>query len=619
MTVSGAPFRKVRLGPREVETRWLDDGSVVMRSPHALGPYPEKITQRLAHWANVAPDRTFIARRGPNGAWIRLDYATTYDRVRRIAQALLDRGLSAERPIAILSENGLEHALLALAAMHVGVLYAPISPPYSLISQDFGKLRHTLSLLRPSMVFAARGNQYERAIAAAVHAETEVVIAEAPTNARACTSFADLVATVPTDAVEQAHALVGPDTVAKILFTSGSTGMPKGVINTQRMLCCNQEMILAVMPFIADQPPVIVDWLPWNHTFGGNHNFGLILYSGGSFYIDDGRPAPGRMAETIRNLREIAPTVFFNVPRGYEELVPHLRADTALRETFFSRVDMLFYAGAGLTQSVWDALEQLAVETVGERIMIITGLGATETAPSSMFANWPGGRSGLLGVPVPGVELKLVPNAGKLEVRFRGPNITPGYWRQPELDEAAFDEEGYYRIGDALKFVDPKRPEEGLLFDGRISEDFKLATGTWVSVGSMREKIVHGGAPLVQDAVIAGHDRDYIAAIIFPRLEDCRQLTDLPTDASPAAIANHPAVRERMQKLLDHLARTSTGSANRLARLVIAEAPPSLDIGEITDKGSLNQRAILKNRAVLVDEMYAETPSPRVIEAEGGR
>ena len=614
MTVAGAPFRKVRLGPRETVVERRANGEIVLRSPHVLGAYPDRITEKLIHWARVAPDRTFIARREADGAWRRLDYATVLDRVRHIGQALLNRGLDAERPVAILSENGIEHGLLALACMHVGIPYAPVSPPYSLVSTDFGKLRYVLGLLTPGLVFISDGTKYARAIAAAVPHNTEVVAVDPPVPGRATTSFAALEATPVTGAVDNAFAAVTPDSIAKILFTSGSTGMPKGVINTQRMLCSNLEMIGASLPCAADGPPVIVDWLPWNHTFGGNHNFGLMLYNGGTFYIDDGRPMPGGIAETVRNLREIAPTVYFNVPRGYEELLHHLRSDEGLRKTFFSRVGVLFYAGAGLSQPVWNALEELAVETIGQRVMIVTGLGATETAPSSMFANWPGGYSGLLGLPVPGIALKLVPNEGKLEARFKGPNITPGYWRQPELNVKAFDEEGYYRIGDALKFADPARPEEGLLFDGRVSEDFKLATGTWVSVGGMREKIIGGGAPLVQDAVITGHDRDDIGAILFLRPDECRRLaSDLPADADLRALTAHPAVRGRIEALLAQLAIKSTGSANRLVRAVVAETPPSLDLGEITDKGSLNQRVILAHRADLVEELYRDPPSGRVI------
>ena len=616
MNRAATPFRAVRLGPRDTVAERFADGSWLLRSPHALEPYPLTLTDRLVEWAERAPDRIFVARRVKGGDWRRVSYGETVDAMRRIGQALLARDLSPERPIAILSENSIEHLLLALAAMHVGIPHAPISPPYSLVSTDFGKLRHTLGLMTPGLVFAADGERYARAIAAAVSPATELVIAENPPADREATLFDELLATKPTDAVERAHKKLTGDSVAKILFTSGSTGMPKGVINTQRMLCANLQMITQSLPFIADGPPLILDWLPWNHTFGGNHNVGLMLYHGGALYIDDGRPTPSGIVETVRNLRELAPTISFNVPRGYEELIPYLRREPELRKNYFGRLSMLFYAAAGLSQPIWDALEELAVETVGEKIMIITGLGATETAPSAMFANWPGGRSGLLGLPVPGQELKLVPRLGKLEARFRGPNIMPGYWREPGRNAVAFDEDGFYRIGDALKFVDPAQPEEGLLFDGRMSEDFKLSSGTWVSVGGIREKVIRLGAPLVQDVVVAGHDRDFVAAIVFPRIDDCRRLAaDLGADAPAGAVLAHPSVRAAFAALLAGLAEESTGGANRVERLTLADFAPSLDKGEITDKGSINQRAVLDHRAALVEALYAETPGEGVIVA----
>ncbi len=589
------------------------DGSLLLRSPHPLGPYPTKITERLVHWAKEAPQRTFVAQRDREGRWVKVSYAETLERVRRISQALLDRPLSIERTIAILSDNSIEHLLLALAAQHVGIPYSPISSAYSLVSNDFGKLRHVLALLTPGLVFAQNGTKFNRALTEAVPAECEVIVVDSVPDRRAATPFDELLATEASWAVDAAFDKVGPDTIAKILFTSGSTGMPKGVINTQRMLCANQQQIAQTFPFLQDEPPVIVDWLVWNHTFGGNHNAGMMLYNGGSLYIDEGRPVPGAIEKTVANLREIAPTLYFNVPKGFEELIPYFRREPALREKFFSRVKMIFYAGAGLPQHVWDALEELALETVGERIVITTGLGSTETAPSALFANWPGGFSGLLGTPVPGLELKLVPNEDKLEARYRGPNIMPGYWRQPETTQASFDDEGFYLTGDALKLVDPDRPERGMVFDGRIAEDFKLLTGTWVSVGNLRAAVIAGGSSLIQDVVIAGHDRDHLAAILFPKLDACRALCpDLPANAHVDFVVAHPRVRAQVQTILDQLAAASTGSATHIGRALLAEIPPSIDAGEITDKGSLNQRAMLRNRAALVDELYEDPPSPRV-------
>jgi feruloyl-CoA synthase len=484
-----------------------------------------------------------------------------------------------------------------------------------LVSTDHAKLAYVLKLLTPGLVFAASGEQYARAIANAVPANAELVVTEQPAAGRSSTSFAALEATVATAAVDRAYAEVTADTIAKILFTSGSTGQPKGVINTQRMLCSNQEMLATTLPCLRNAP-ILVDWLPWNHTFGGNHNSGLVLYNGGTLYIDDGRPLPDQFERTVRNLREIAPTVYFNVPRGFEELLAHLRREPALRERFFSRLEMLFYAAAGLPQPIWDAFDELAVQTCGQRIIWITGLGATETAPLATCANWEAGRAGAIGLPVVGQEMKLAPVDGKLEARFRGPNITPGYWHDPELTRVAFDEEGYYRMGDAVRFEHPDQPEDGLVFDGRLVEDFKLSSGSWASVGPLRTRFIALGAPLVQDVVIAGHDRDYIAVLVFPRLADCRALcADLPKAASAAAVLAHPAVRNRFEALLQKMAQQATGISTRIERALLLDLPPSIDENEMTDKGSINQRAVLAHRAALVEELYAADPSLRVISA----
>ncbi len=566
-----------------------------------LAPFPDRITARLEHWARIAPDRVFLARRGAHGGWESVTYAQALAAARALGAALVARGLSPDRPVAILSGNGIEHALLALACLHVGVPYTPVSVAYSLVSTDFGKLRHILDVLTPGLVFAEDGERYAPAIAAAVPAEVALVVAAKPPPDRPATLLADLRATDPAGS-DAAAARVGPDTVAKILFTSGSTGLPKGVVNTQRMICANQQQILQAFPFMAATPPVIVDWLPWNHTFGGNHNFGLVLYNGGSLYIDDGKPVPGGMDESIRNLREIAPTVYFNVPKGYEELVRHLRDEPDLRRIFFSRVQLLFYSGAGLAQHVWDALEALALQTVGERITMLTGLGSTETAPFSVVCRPDCAGSGVVGLPAAGVELKLVPVEDKMEARVRGPNIMPGYWRAPAATRDAFDEEGFYKFGDALRFVDPARPDLGFAFDGRITEDFKLSTGTWVSVGPLRARLVQRGAPWVRDAVIAGINQDYVAVLIVP---------DAACAALPAA-----ELHATLRRLLRDLAAESTGSSNRVVRALVLHDRLDIDAGEVTDKGSLNQRAVLRHRADKVAALYADPKSPDVISIE---
>ena len=590
------------------------DGTVYVTPTLALPPYPVRLTDRLDHWAEVAPDRVFIAQRDEEDHWRTVTYAELRHAVRAIGQALLDRGLGPERPVAILSGNDIEHALLGLAAMYVGVPYAPISPAYSLLSTDFAKLRHIVGLLTPGLVFAADGAAFGKALAAIASTGAETV-----TTRGAGTPFADLLATGATDAVDAANRAVNADTVAKILFTSGSTGMPKGVINTQRMLCSNQVMLNTALAFLKEEPPVIVDWLPWNHTFGGNHNVGLVLFNGGTLYIDDGMPTPAGIAKTVRNLREISPTVYFNVPKGYEALVDHMRNDDALRERFFARVKMLFFAGAGMAAHVWDALDDLAMRTCGETIRVMTGLGATETAPFALCCTLEDAFSGAVGLPVPGVDLKLAPVGDKMEARVRGPNILPGYWRQPELNETAFDEEGYYRFGDALTPIDPANPARGYLFDGRISEDFKLSSATWVSVGPLRADFITRAAPYVADVVIAGENRDFVSVLIFPAPAACRALdSSLGAGCTLADVAASTAVRTKFEEILVDAAAEATGGSRRIVRAILLDTPPSIDSHEMTDKGSINQKAVLKNRAALLDDIYSAIPSARVIDVSGG-
>jgi feruloyl-CoA synthase len=597
--------RAVKLCAPEVQVERRADGTTYLKSGRMLPAYPDKLTDRLVHWATVTPDRVFMAERAADGNWRTITYAQMLEKVRCIGAALLTRDLAAERPIVILSGNDLDHALLGLAANYVGIPYAPISPAYSLISSDFGKLRHIVNLLTPGLVYACNA-QYARAIAATVPPDVEVII-----------GALDILDAAP-EAADAAHARVTPDTIAKFLFTSGSTGTPKGVINTQRMLCSNQAMIASALQFFADEPPVIVDWAPWHHTAGGNHDVGIVLNNGGTLYIDGGKPLPGAIEETVRNLREVAPTWYFTVPKGYEALLPFFRADAALRETFFSRLNVLWFAGAGLAQHVFDEWKDMAHRTCGEDILFLTGLGSTETAPYAFGRMWDSEKSNNIGLPPPGLDVKLVPLAdGKYDARLRGPSITPGYWREPKLTAEAFDEEGFYKLGDALRFDDEAHPEKGLLFEGRIAEDFKLATGTWVNVGPLRVALIAHFAPFVKDVVIAGADRNFVAALMFPDLDACRRLApDLPQHASAADIVAHESVRREFRFLLDSFAKAATGSSNRVARAMLVDTPPSLDAGEATDKGSINQRMVLKARAALVDELYADQLSSRVLAAE---
>jgi feruloyl-CoA synthase len=610
-----APLRPVWLDRFDLALEHRPDGALLIRATNELGPYPSRLTAWLEHWARTAPERHFLVQRDASGAWRALTYAEVLHEVRRIGAALLQRDLSPDRPVAILSGNDSNHALIGLAAMHVGIPYAPISPAYSLLSTDYRKLRTIMGLVTPGLVFTSDGAPFARAIEAVVLPDVEIIVTRNPPPNRPATSFADLRAE-PDEHVDAAHADVGPDTIAKFLFTSGSTGTPKAVISTNRMLTSNQAMLTAAYRFLEDEPPVIVDWLPWNHTYGGSHNFNMVLTHGGTLYIDDGNPTPLGVPKTVRNLREIAPTIYYNVPKGYEALVPHLRADKVLRDTFFSRVKVLCYAGASLNQPTWDALRELSIDACGERVVFLSSIGSTETSPLALTCTFDFHRPGNIGVPAPGVELKLVPTEGKLAALVRGPNITPGYWRQEQLTREAFDEEGFYKLGDALKWADPGDPAQGLLFDGRLAEDFKLASGTWVSVGPLRARFIDHFAPYVRDVVIAGADRDDITAIVFPEIEACRSLCGDLTDAKPDAIIADRRVEQHFAALLSKLAALSSGSSTRVCRVLLAAVPPSIDTGEMTDKGSINQRAVLRSRTALVDELYDEPRSPRAIAIE---
>ena len=440
-------------------------------------------------------------------------------------------------------------------------------------------------------------------------------MAEAAPTGRPCTTLAALLETRPTDAIDRARAATNGDTIVKFLFTSGSTKMPKGVVNTNRMWSSNLVMETAVWPFLAEAPPVFLDWLPWHHTFGGNQNFGLTLFHGGTLYIDDGKPTADGMATTLANLREISPTVYFNVPKGWEEIARALEADAALRERFYARLRMQFYAGAALEQPVWDRLHASAVAHCGERIVMNTGLGMTETAPSALMIAETEVSAGQIGVPLPGIELKLVPigegASRKLEVRYRGPNVTPGYWRAPEQTRDAFDDEGFFCSGDAVRWLDPSNLNRGFVFDGRVAEDFKLNTGTWVSVGPLRQRVIEAGSPYVADVVVTGHDREEVGVLIVPSLQACRALAQAP-HAEAAQVLADARVVEAFQQMLDTLYAAGTGSANRVARAALLDPPPSLATGEVTDKGSINQRAVLTQRAAVVDALHRGDEAMRI-------
>jgi len=578
-------LRSLELAPPRVEVEDRPDGTKIVRSPVPLEPHARCVTEWLLRWARERPTATFLTEPGPRGVE-RISYAEARASVVAMAGGLLDRGASVDRPVMILSDNSIDHALLSLAAQHVGVPAVPVSPAYSLMSRDHAKLRAIFELVRPSVVFADDHEAYGAALSAL---DLDGVSVLGPDGATA-DSVAVLLDTTLDDGVGRAHEAVGPDTVAKVLFTSGSTGEPKGVLNTHGMLTSNQQMIAQCWPFLDDTPPVLVDWLPWNHCFGGNHNFNMVLRNGGVLHVNHGKPVPHLVSKTVARLREVSPTLYFDVPRGFAVLLPYLEEDDDLAERFFANLDLIFYAGAALPQNLWDRMEALSLRVRGEPTMMVSAWGATETSPLVTSVHFPIERAGVIGLPAPGCEIKLVPNAGKLEMRVRGPNVTPGYLRRPELTLEAFDEDGFYEIGDAGRFADPERPEKGLVFDGRVAESFKLTTGTWVHAGNLRVALVAALDPVAQDVVITGHDRDEVGALIFKHAEAWDRADD-PLAVVRAGLAAHNA--------------QATGSSQRVTRALILDEPPSIDAGEITDKGYVNQRRVLERRADLVERLYA--------------
>jgi len=592
--------------PAQVAIEHLPDGGLILRSPMELEPYAANLCSYLVEWAGLTADRTFIAERTATGEWRHLTYGNALTSVRALAQALMNHGVSAERPLMILSENSIDNGLLQLAAMFVGLPVAPVSPAYSLMSQDFGKLKHVFDLLQPKMVFASDGELYRKALSAANLQDITVVVKHKVADGSDAILIDKLLATEAMPAVDEAFSRVGPDTIAKILFTSGSTGMPKGVINTHRMMCSNQQAMAQVWPFITHRPPVLVDWLPWNHTFGGNHNFNMILRNGGTLYIDGGKPAPGLFEATIANLREIAPTVYFNVPRGFQMLAPFLEKDADLRDQFFSNLDTIFYAAAALPQDLWERIENLSIAAIGKKVAMTSAWGLTESAPLATSIHFPATGAGVIGLPVPGTELKMLPCDGKMELRLRGPNMTPGYFRRDDLTHEAFDEDNFYITGDAGRFVAPDDPAKGILFDGRVAEDFKLLTGSWVSTGMVRVAAISACAEVIQDAVVTGHDRDEIGLLIIPNVAGMAKIGNLNSDAPLSELLGSETAR---QTLCDSLAAHNSqnpASSTRIARVVFLEEPLNIDAGEITDKGYVNQRAVLERRHALVEQLYRD-------------
>lgn len=596
-----------------LETR--DDGSMILRSRIKAKAPARSVGHWIRQWGAAAPERVFLAERPrPGEDWSRLSYGEALQKIRMIGNWMLDRGLSEQRPLTILSGNSIDHALIALGAMYVGVPVATISTAYSLMSGDHQALGAMVRLLEPGAIYVADLQSFGPALEAieGIHNASIVTSGAVPAGARA-TTLNDLLAATPGSTADIAQDAVAPETIARLLFTSGSTGTPKAVINTHGMLTSNQEAKAAVWPFLEREPPVIVDWLPWSHTFGANHNFNMVLRNGGSLYIDDGRPTTKLAGLTIANLKEVGPNLCFNVPRGYDMLISAMRDDADLRRRFFATVRLIFYSAAALPQNLWEAIDALSQQTVGRSTPMVSAWGSTETAPLATDCHFQAERSGNIGLPVPGVELKLLPNGPKLEVRIRGPNVTPGYWKQPELTESVFDEEGFYIVGDAMRFADPAAPEKGLFFDGRVAEDFKLSTGTFVNVGQLRVDGIAVLDPVAQDIVLTGHDGDAVGFLIFPNLIACRRLAGIDDNEAPArTVLDHPAVRAHVAKGLEALRRKGVGSSRYATRARLLDSPPSVDRGEITEKGHLNQRAVLANRAAEIALLNGNDPTAYV-------
>lgn len=605
-----ADVRPIAYAATDVIRKPLPDGGCLLSSARDLDSFDPSMARLFRSAAERQPGRLFLAERDASGAWQGVTYEQARLKVDAIAQSLLDRGLSPERPVMILSGNSVEHALLMLAGYTAGIPVAPISVAYSLQSQDHAKLKHINALLTPGLVYVSDTAPFAKALA---HVDAPIVAGRNSANLDKVISFDDLAVTRAGAAVEQAVRNTGAGTIAKFLFTSGSTSFPKGVINTHGMLTANQQALAQIWPFAAEDHLTLVDWLPWNHTFGSNHNFGLLLRHAGTMYIDGGKPVPGLVEQTVRNLAEISPTIYFNVPAGFGALLAFLEKDDALARSFFGKLRLIFYAGAGLPQDLWERLEAVSMRATGQRVPMTSSWGSTETAPLATAAHFLIERAGVIGVPISGIELKLVPSGGKLEIRVRGPHVTPGYWRSPEQTREAFDGEGFYKIGDAVKFADPADPNKGLVFDGRTAEDFKLNSGTWVAVGALRVGALAAASPALQDAIVAGEGRDEVGVVAWLNAAGCKQLIGEGAPADLAALAQHPVVHAHLRTVFSRWNAASKGSSLRIARILLLPDAPSIDANEITDKGYINQRVALENRRSEVNRLFDHAKHPDVI------
>jgi len=606
------PYRQITFGSPEVHCEKSSDGIFRLSSKQKLGKYDPNLARLFRSAADTQPARIFIAER-EGEPWKKITYEQARPMVDAIAAALIERGLSTERSVMVLSGNTIDHALLMLACFTAGIPVAPISVAYSLQSQDHEKLKYIAALITPGMVYVADTAPFAKALAALDLKGVEIVANKNGANLENVTPFEQLARTKPGATVEKSVAAIKADTIAKFLFTSGSTGMPKAVINTHGMLTANQEQVLATWPFIKDQPLVLLDWLPWNHTFAGNHDFNAVLRNAGTLYLDAGKPLPALIGETIRNIADVSPTIYLSVPAGYAALLPFLEKDEKLARKFFANLRLIFYAGASLPQDLWERLENLSVRTIGERVPMASSWGTTETSPMALAAQSLAERAGVIGTPAPGVEVKLVPSGEKLEVRVRGPNITPGYWKRPDLTKTAFDEEGYYKPGDAVRFVDTTDPSKGFFFDGRLAEDFKLTTGTWVACGTLRIGALAAATPVLQDAIIAGHDRDFVGILAWLNAAGCQKLIGEGAPAPLSELARHPRVKDHIRGAIERYNATQTGTSQRIERVLLLHDLPSIDEGEITDKGYINQRMALDRRAADVERLFATQTDADVI------
>ena len=606
-TASLPPFKVLKQKPPKITVTKKDDGTVYVASGYPLGEMKRSTVHLLDEKAALHPDRNFIGERDASGAWVYITYGEASRASSAVASALIARGLDQTTPLMILSSNSIAHGVMMLGAMKAAVPVAPVSVPYSVMSADFAKLRHVVALTKPKMVFADKAAVFARAITTVMPDDVEVVTLEGTVEGRKTISYADLIQTPGSNDV--AH-----DTVAKYLFTSGSTGMPKGALQTHRMMMALVAAQEALRTEEADPEdvPESLDWMPWNHISAGNIAFNGNVNAGGTVHLDNGKPVPALFGETIKNLYDVSPRVFGSAPVAFAMLAEAMEKDPVLRQRFFAKLEYMGYGGATLSSDIYDRMQALAIAETGHRIPLTTMYGATETQGITVV-HWITERVGLIGLPLPGITLKLVPNGTKLEVRVKGPTVTPGYLNDAKKTAEAFDEEGYYSLGDAAKFLDPEKPEEGLVFDGRVTEDFKLSSGTWVSTGTLRADVVAACSPLLADAVICGLDKPFIALLAWPNIAGARAIAGLPETATPDEIVAHPKV---VAHLREHLAvhnKGGGGSSSRIARVILMTEPPSIDGHEMTDKGYVNQRATLERRAHLVDRLYEATPPADVI------